>query len=175
VSLEARSGPDDDTLRIERTFEDVAAHDFADLPLHDERLGGFSYACLLGEVCGFLRDKPRAAILYELLKAYACQWIVVSVLVACFGSVSRVLGVLAATAEKWKEAEAHFEDALRAHTASPPLLARTQVDYAAALLAWGGKQRRSKARPLLKQGKATTGTLGMARLEERIEAISRPR
>lgn len=158
-----------DEAAARATFEEVAARDFNDLPLHDERLGGFSYACLLAEVCGFLQDKHRASILYERLRPYARQWIVVSVLVACFGSVSRVLGVLAATAERWKEAETHFEDALRAHATSPPLLARTQIDYAAALLARSGGRSRGRTQSLLNAAKVTADTLGMAHLRERIE------
>ena len=160
-----------DEAAARAAFEDVAADEFRDLPVRDERLGGFGYAALLGDVCGFLGDERRAPMLYDLLRPYAAQWIVISVFVACFGSVSRVLGTLAATVKRWPAAEAHFEDALRAHAAAPPLLARTQVDYAEALLARGGRQRSGKARSLLKRAAASASDLGMVQLQRRIESL----
>ena len=57
----------------------------------------------------------------------------------CRGSVSRGLGILAATMARWSEAVEHFEVALRmnAEMAARPWLAHTRYDYARALLRRG--------------------------------------
>jgi tetratricopeptide (TPR) repeat protein len=57
----------------------------------------------------------------------------------CRGSVSRGLGILAATMGRWSEAEERFEVALRmnAEMAARPWLGHTQYDYARALLRRG--------------------------------------
>jgi hypothetical protein len=60
----------------------------------------------------------------------------------CRGSVSRGLGILAATMARWSEAVEHFEVALRmnAELGARPWFAHAQYDYARALL-----RRRSPA------------------------------
>ena len=72
-------------------FEHLAQHDFADLPRDALWMGCMSY---LADVCTFLGDKNRAAILYELLLPYAGRTVVVGSAVACYGALSRYLGAL---------------------------------------------------------------------------------
>ena len=57
-------------------------------------------------------DRARAATLYQLLLPYAGHTVVIGNAVACHGALSRYLGALATTLERWDEAAQHFEDAL---------------------------------------------------------------
>src|SRR5262249_50420910 len=91
-------------------FERLAANDFADLPRDNSWLIGIT---LLGEVCAFLSDRSRAATLYNLLVPYAGHNAVSGGdAVVCTGPVSRILGLLTGTLERWDEAAQHFEAAL---------------------------------------------------------------
>ena len=65
----------------------------------------------LTDVCIFLRDTARAAILYQLLLPYDERTVVIGNAVACYGAMSRYLGALATTMEHWDTAVQHFEHA----------------------------------------------------------------
>src|SRR5439155_26173552 len=80
------------------------------------------------------------------LLPYSRRNVVVSVGVACHGSASRYLGLLAATMQRWQDAERHFEDALgmNTHMGARPWVAHTEHDYACMLLA--RRQRRATER-----------------------------
>jgi tetratricopeptide (TPR) repeat protein len=124
----------------------------------------------LVDVCTFLGDKARAAILYQLLLPYAEHSVVVGNATACYGALSRYLGALATTLERWDEAAQHFEDALamNAQMEAWPWLAHTQYQYATMLLARDQPGDDEKARELLKAALLTARELGMRALEERI-------
>ena len=126
----------------------------------------------LTDVCTFLEDRARAATLYQLLLPYAGRNAVISNAAACYGALSRYLGALAATLERWDEAAQHFEDAMamNAHIEAPPWLAHTQHQYAAMLLARGQSGDRDMAAGLLNASLATARKLGMSALEERVIA-----
>jgi class 3 adenylate cyclase len=145
-------------------FEELGARDFADLPRDMFWLNSVN---LLGEVCAFLGDGDRAPRLYELLLPHADQCVVV-VLSACFGSVSRSLGLLASTMCRWEEAERHFRAALEtnAKIGGRPWVARTQHDYARMLQARGQPGDREKTLELVNQALATAQELGMRSLVE---------
>jgi tetratricopeptide (TPR) repeat protein len=115
-------------------FEHLARRDFADLPRDSLWMACMTY---LTDVCTFLGDAPRAAILYQLLLPYAGRTAVIGNATACYGAVSRYLGRLAATMERWEDAARHFEDALAMNTrmGARPWLAHTQHEYATMLLA----------------------------------------
>ena len=70
-------------------FEHLAQHDFADLPRDALWMACMTY---LSDVCTFLGDTARAAILYQLLLPYAGRTVVIGSAVACYGAVSRYLG-----------------------------------------------------------------------------------
>ena len=145
-------------------FDDLAARDFADLPRNMFWLVSVS---LLGEVCAFLGDAERAPRLYELLLPHADRCVMV-LLSACFGSVSRYLGLLASTLSRWEEAERHFEAALEtnAKIGGRSWVARTQHGYARMLQARGRPGDREKALELVNQALATAQELGMKSLVE---------
>lgn len=127
-------------------FEDLAVDDFAGLPRDEEWLFGMT---LLASVCARLRDRRRAALLYELLSPYADRN-ALSVPDLSTGAVSRVLGLLAATTGQRKHARTHFEHALELNgrMGARPWLARTQHDYAILLSAAGPHADREKSRTL---------------------------
>jgi class 3 adenylate cyclase/tetratricopeptide (TPR) repeat protein len=115
-------------------FEHLAADDFNDLP---RDLLWLVSATLLCEACALLGDARRAALLQRLLRPCAERCVVIGDAVACYGSASRYLGLLAATMSQWGEAADHFERALKMNekVGARPLLAHTQCEYAQMLLA----------------------------------------
>ena len=155
-------------------FEQLAAHDFADLPQDSLWLTCMAY---LAEVCAFLGDACRAATLYRLLLPYNGYTVVVGSAYACYGAAARYLGVLAATMERWEDAAQHFEDALamNARMGARPWLAHTQHQYAIMLLARHQPGDRDKAMPLLQEALTTARALAMHALEKRITIYIEPR
>jgi tetratricopeptide (TPR) repeat protein len=152
-------------------FEDLAASDFAGLAQDALWLTCLVY---LSEVCAFLGDADRAAVLYQLLLPYAGHNVVVGFVVACYGAVSRYLGLLATTMSRWAEAEQHFEEALRmnARMVAQPWLAHTQYQYAAMLLARDRAGDHERAISLLDEALATAHKLGMKSLVEKAAALN---
>ncbi len=151
-----------------REFEQVAHQEFADLQ-RERRLGVLPY---LSEVCSYLRDRRRAAILYDLLLPYADSTIAYGASVN-FGAATYYLGVLAATMARWDDAAQHFEDALarNARMHGQPWLARTQYAYACALLTRGHVGDRQRASDLAAHALATADALGMVSLAAQLRAM----
>jgi len=97
-------GREDDARR---ELEQVASDDFARLR-HEQRIGVLPF---LAEVCAYLGDAHRAALLNELLQPYArCN--VPYGAAASFGSGAHYLGLLATAMREWDTAERYFEDAV---------------------------------------------------------------
>jgi class 3 adenylate cyclase/DNA-binding CsgD family transcriptional regulator/DNA-binding transcriptional ArsR family regulator len=155
-----------------REFEVLAQHDFADLPRDTLWVGCMVY---LTEVCAFLGDAARAAILYALLRPYAGRAIYSGGAV-CYGAASRYLGLLATTMAYWDEAERHFKDAMAMNTGmeARPWLAHTQHDYAAMLLTRNRPGDGDTATALFDEALRTARELGMRALEDRITAHLAP-
>jgi tetratricopeptide (TPR) repeat protein len=148
-------------------FETLAMHDFADLPRDTMWMGTLSY---LADVCNFLKDCGRAETLYKILLPFAGRNVVMGSGAVCHGALSRYLGALATTLERWDEAARHFEAALamNARMDTCVWLAHTQAQYATMLLARRKPGDRKKASALLDAALATARELGMRALEERI-------
>ena len=136
-----------------------AARGFTTLPFDQEWLFGMS---LLVETCALLTDSDSAAVLYGLLVPWSA-FNAADHPEGIRGSVSRYLGMLAATLERWDDAAGHFEDALAMNErmGARPWLAHTQHDYARMLLARDGPGDRERAQELLDQALATYRDLGM--------------
>jgi hypothetical protein len=117
-----------------------------------------------------LNEVEVAAGLYSLLARYPRHVIAFTAPqpVACYGSASFYLGLLATVTGQWTAAGDHFETAISAHErlAARPFLARTRYEYARMLLARGYGEDRDRASGLLDQALATASTLGMAVAEE---------
>jgi DNA-binding CsgD family transcriptional regulator/tetratricopeptide (TPR) repeat protein len=152
-----------------QAFEDLAQHDFADLPRDALWVACLTY---LAEVCVFLGDSDRAAILYDLLLPYAKRTVVVGGDVVCHGAVSRYLGMLAATMTRWGEAVQHFEHALAMNQqmGAKPWLAHTQHAYAKMRLARNEPGDWAKATAMLEEALTTALQLDMRALEEHVIA-----
>lgn len=159
------------TAEARAEFEILARHEFAELSRDATWMGTMTY---LVDVCTFLGDRARAETLYGILLPFAGRNVVVSAAAACYGALSRYLGALATTLERWDDAAQHFEDALamNARMDAPPWLAHTQEQYAAMLLARAQSGDRDKAAALLDAALATARELGMRALEERITAAA---
>jgi DNA-binding SARP family transcriptional activator len=141
-----------------RALDDLARGAFSALPFDNEWLFAMSF---LAESAALLRHKS-AANLYRLLAPWA-DFNAADPDEGIRGSVSRYLGLLAATTEQWDDAARHFDEALEMNErmGARPWLAHTQHDYAAALLSRGSARDRTKARELLTAAVATYQELGM--------------
>ncbi|HXV37691.1 MAG TPA: hypothetical protein VEC18_11110, partial [Myxococcota bacterium] len=104
----------------------------------------------LSDLCVRLGDAKRAALLYEQLLPHAKRNMVFSWM-AFYGSVSRCLGLLAATMGNRERASEHFEDAIQSSRALGATLwtARARCDYARFLLAGGEPEQQAKARAMI--------------------------
>ena len=152
-----------------RHFEQVASRDFVELRRETYLLVTASIA---SEVCALVGDARRAALLYALLSPYARRFAIV-LGAACYGSVGRYLGLLAAAMGRWDEAESHFAAALESNAAlgARPWTARTQHDYAAMLLKRGAADDRVNAVRLLNEAVDTARLLGMTALLQQALAL----
>jgi DNA-binding CsgD family transcriptional regulator len=157
-----------DAARAE--FEAVAANGFEPVPRDARWVTCMAY---LAEVCAFLGDAERAAVLYPELAPFEGRNLLSPPSVACFGAASRHLGLLAATMKRWPDAERHFDAALAMNQRqrARPWLAHTQHQYAAMLLARNANGDRERAIALLDDALAAAGEIGMAALAERAAAL----
>jgi DNA-binding SARP family transcriptional activator/tetratricopeptide (TPR) repeat protein len=163
-----------------RRFEALAIDDFAGLPFDPNGwLVGMGF---LAETARCLADAASASVLYEMLHPYDDRVAVIYPELGT-GSVSRYLGLLAATAAHWTDAERHFDAALEVNEriGARPWLAHTQEDYARMLAERG--QRRDRERGLELAARATEGYLslgmdrfaaGAAELERSLSAAPTP-
>jgi tetratricopeptide (TPR) repeat protein len=150
-------------------FEDIAAEDFATLPFDNKWVSSMS---LLSETASLLGDNHRAKILYERLLPYA-ERNGVSAGDGCTGSVSRYLGMLAATMSRSDDAARHFEEALRLNMrmGARPSVAQTQLDFAVMLVARGGGGDRARASELVSAALKTCDELEMPALQVKVAAV----
>ena len=151
-------------------FESLAADDFGDLPHDSLWMGTMTY---LVDICVFLGDKARAAILYRLLVPFDGRNVTIAYAAVCYGAISRYLGMLSTTLGKWDDGARHFEDALamNARMEAWPWLAHTQFQYAKMLLVRARPIDRERAFALLDAALTSTRRLGMRALEERASAL----
>jgi class 3 adenylate cyclase/tetratricopeptide (TPR) repeat protein len=154
--------------RARATFERLAAEDF---PLYLEMQWLFGMS-LLPEVCRYLDDPEGASAVYARLQPFGRLNATLPPEL-CRGSVSRGLGVLAATMGRWSEAVEHFEVALRmnAEMAARPWFAHAQYDYARALLRRGAPGDRGQVADLLTSAAASARELGMRSLVDKVSSL----
>ena len=119
--------------------------------------GSMSY---LADACAAVGHREGAAVVYDELIGWRGLVIQVGHLLAANGAVDRYLGKLAALLGHDREAEIHFEAALRLDAAAgmPVWLAHTQLDYGLALQA----RDQPRGEDLLRAALATAEVLGMA-------------
>ena len=145
-----------------------------------ERLGHAGFADLprdylwsisvwqLAEAIADLDDARHAEPLYQLMLPFAGRCVSIS-LAVCAGSLSRSLGRLATTLERFEAAEAHFEQALAVHGRMRAIawLAHTRFEYAAMLHRRGDPADRTRLADLLGRAVDTAQSLGMKVLLEK--------
>jgi predicted ATPase len=133
-------------------------------------------AAALASVLSARLDEPDAARrLYRLLSPYAGHVASFSSPqpVACYGSASFYLGLLATVTGQWAAAGDHFETAIRVHDRleARPLLARSRYEYARMLLTQDRTADRTRAQALLDQALAAASPLGMAAVAEGVRTL----
>jgi class 3 adenylate cyclase len=151
-------------------FEVLAKDDFAIFP----RDGNWPIAmALLTETCAVLGDRERSAYLYNQLLPVGDRCIIVGACVDCYGPTHRLLGRLAATLERWDDAERHFQDAIEmnARMNAGRFAGWTFHQYADMLLRRDGPGDREKALSLLSQALDVAERLGLTALLERSLAM----
>jgi DNA-binding SARP family transcriptional activator/tetratricopeptide (TPR) repeat protein len=155
-----------------RELERVESNGFGDIPRDFVWLSAVD---LLAGVCAQLGEADRAAELYELLVPYADRHIVASAFAVPRGSVERVLGVLAATQERFDEAGLHFEAAIERNEAAglTYAVADARYDYAAMLVARDESGDPDRALELIDGAQAGARRLGDERLMARAVALRR--
>src|SRR5205809_548459 len=135
--------------------------------------GWLVYTSLLAAVAAELNDRASAARLYELLLPYADRLAIVGAGLACWGSISSYLGLLASALDPVAEATRHFEDAAKVHEriGARPFLAWSQLSHARLLLTCDAGARRSEATALLASALATARELGMDGLVAKMRGL----
>jgi hypothetical protein len=128
------------------------------------------WSAIVGMTCAatLLGDRPWAGLLYDLVLPYrdrACSAGSSSFL----GCAHHHLGTLAATLERWDDAELHFAAALDRHAAmsAVPFLALTKQSYARMLLDRGRPNDRDRADALQEEAGRVTAALGLRAIERR--------
>lgn len=150
-------------------FERLAADGFVGL----RRDGNFLAACAcLALACGYLGDRPRAAILYEILLPYADRFPTFLVGAGVTWTNEAPLGVLAATMRRFDDAIDHFERALQhSATSGAPWRVVAQREFARVLLARGNPGDRDRALRLVDDALDTARDIGMGRAIEQLLAL----
>ncbi len=151
------SGREAECLEI---FERLAAENFTAVP---QDFGWATAMNRLATIAEFFGDRARAATLHEMLAPYRHRNIVIGNGIICDGSAARPLGMLAATLERWDEAEELFQEALEMNTriGARPYVGRTQSDHARMLLARGGPGDKERAIRLLSEALDIFQEIGM--------------
>ncbi|MCA1844638.1 MAG: AAA family ATPase [Actinobacteria bacterium] len=128
----------------------------------------------LAEVCAFVDDSDTACRLLPSLAPYADRFVVKDRAMACNGSVSRFLGLLASTAGRPDEAVRYLEAALAVHQSlpAPPLVARTRCDLAHLLSAHREQPQAAAATEHARLALALADSLGMTTLADRCRPIA---
>ena len=153
-----------------RALEDLAKNAFAQLARDALWLTSIGY---LAEVCSFLDDQTRAAVLYETLMPHSGNNLVTGANLVCVGAVDRHLGMLAATMKRWDTAEEHLIAATASNRrqGALPWVGHTQHQHARMLVARNGPGDRDRARVLIDEASATSASLGMLRLSELLQEL----
>ena len=99
--------------------------------------GTMTIVTMVAEVCVYLGDAKRAALLYDLLQGHAGANLLADSSGPGLGSTDRLLGSLATVLERWDLAQRHFEAALAmdSRTGWRVWLAHTRYRYALMLAA----------------------------------------
>ena len=148
-------------------FETLAVDRFALVPQDSLLVAKLAY---LSEVCAYLGDVDRAAILYQSLLPYDTRTVVVGGATVCYGAAARYLGILARTMSEWDKAEQHFQEAMELdeRMRAWPWLAHSRYEYATMLLSMGRAGDRERANVLLNEAIDAAKRMNMSYLSEKV-------
>jgi tetratricopeptide (TPR) repeat protein len=146
-------------------FDDLAADDFGALHRDSEWLLGVALA---GEACALLMDRDRAVTLYEQMLPFERRN-AHSGGEGGVGALDRYLGLLAATQDRFEDAERHFHDAIEMNgrMGAVPWVAHSRYDLADMLVQRDGPGDRERAIDELRQARDIGERLGMTALTEK--------
>jgi class 3 adenylate cyclase/tetratricopeptide (TPR) repeat protein len=153
--------------REDEARELALAEDFQSVPWDQT----WSTAMFLwADACSRLRVVDRARELYDLLAPFSGQLAVSPGLV--WGTIDWALGALAATLQRYEEAEDHFAGAaeIEQSLGAPLFLARTHVAWARVLIARSRPEDLERAAPMLDQAHDTATRLGVEGITREITA-----
>ena len=155
--------------QAQRLLADLAANDFGVINRDNEYLLSLG---LLADTARDLGDARAAAVLYDLLVPYAHLNASNADELAA-GSVSRPLGVLAATMTRWEDAARHFDVALTQNTAmgARPWVAHSRHDYARMLLQRDNTGDRERGRDLLSAARTDYEAMAMTAWAQRAQEV----
>ena len=128
----------------------------------------------LAEAAVVLGAQRQSEIIYELLAPYPDQnAVAASGTAACYGSISRYLGLLAASLGRPDDAAAHYESAvaMNERQGALPYLAYSQCELAETLVRRGHPGDKARALPLLAQSLESATRMGMPWLVESAGAL----
>ena len=167
IHLDAQLGR---TAKAKDALENIVANDVSALPFDQEWLYGMSH---LAETSALLADTHSAAILYPLLSPWA-NLNATDHPEGFRGSVSRYLGMLAATIGNHNDAQRHYELAVANNEkmGARPLLAQTQENYAHLLTSRNKPGDHQHSRDLLDHALTTYHHLGMHAHAARVTATT---
>ncbi|HEY1358854.1 MAG TPA: BTAD domain-containing putative transcriptional regulator [Thermoleophilaceae bacterium] len=152
-----------------RQLHELASHDFASIQRDNEFLFSLGF---LADAAHQLEDVRSASVLYDLLVPFA-HLNASNADELATGSVSRPLGVLAATLMRWDDATGHFEAALVQNTAmgARPWIAHTRHDYGNMLLARAEDDDRERGIALLASAREDYEELGMTPWATKVQNV----
>lgn len=159
-------------VEARREFERLAAGDFAALPRDHNWIVAIAFC---SQVAAFLGDRPRAQLLFDLLRPYAGRCCVVVPGLVLVSAVDQNLGVLATVLGYFEDAERYFVAARDWYEriGARPLLAHVQREFAAMLLLRRAHGDDQKAADLLREAGSTFIKLGMTTHAKRLETLRR--
>jgi DNA-binding SARP family transcriptional activator len=127
---------------------------------------------LLAEACAHVGNRNLAAAVEQQLRPYRGLLVIEGLGIACAGAADRYLGILAATRDRWSEAEELYRAALALEQRSGaiPNLARTKLWYAT-MLRSRGQEHDPLRGALATDALATAHKLGMADVASRASLL----
>ncbi len=147
-------------------FERIATDDFDAVPAIAAQW--LTAVAILCEIASTLGDAKRAEKLHSMLEPFRGQTVVAGRAAACWGPVSRSLGVASATVGKLDRAVEELEDglALSERMGDRPFLAQAHLNLACVLLERGSGGDRERALELLDRCLDAAQEMGMRALTE---------
>ncbi len=127
-------------------------------------------ATLLSQLCDVCRHREAAAILYDALRPFERQHVVIGTAIVYRGAVATELGRLAALLGRPDEAERHFETALlrERRMGARPFEAAAQLAWARMLVERGEPCRSEEAARRLQEASSLASELGAHRIQREV-------